>query len=81
MARTPVALGEPGRESAPGPSEPVGQLRVERSDLIAKLEEAEVEQPLGVTDVGADRSARYGPPRNRDTACMSFGVGTKHCLT
>jgi hypothetical protein len=76
----PVALGEPGREAAAGRGEPRAELRVERSNLIAKLEEAEVEQPLGVADVSAHRSARYGCPAVGTRHVRRFGVGTKHCM-
>jgi hypothetical protein len=48
----PVALGEPRREASAGRREPGGELRVERGDLLAELEEVEVEEPLALADVG-----------------------------
>jgi hypothetical protein len=60
--RGSVALGEPRSEASARRREPRGELRVERGDLLAKLEEAEVEQVLGIALVEVDLDALYGHP-------------------
>jgi hypothetical protein len=70
MARPPVAFSEPGREAAGGSPEPSAELVVEGFDLVAQLEEAEVEQPLRVARVSAERVAR-----NRRPALWARHVG------
>jgi hypothetical protein len=55
--RGPVALGEPGGEASAGRCEPNGELRIEDGDFLAKLEEAEVEQPLGIALVEVELDA------------------------
>ncbi|HEY3051432.1 MAG TPA: hypothetical protein VGJ40_06860 [Gaiellaceae bacterium] len=57
IARLPVALGDPGREASVRRDKPCGKLRVERSDLLAMLEEAKVELSLGIADVGTGNGA------------------------
>src|ERR671925_615495 len=46
-----VVLGEPGREAPARGCDPLAELCVERGDLVPELEEAEVEQLLGLADM------------------------------
>lgn len=78
MARPPVAFSEPGREAAGGGPEPSAELVVEGFDLVAQLEEAEVEQPLRVARVGAERAARDRGPALGARTVSRLREGPEH---
>jgi hypothetical protein len=55
-------LGDPRGEASAGRRQPRGELRFERGDLLAELEEAEVEQSLALAYVGAELGVLYRRP-------------------
>jgi hypothetical protein len=78
LARLAVPLGDPGREASARRAEPCGELRVERSDLLPKLEEVKVEQSLGVAHVGTGAGAIDRGPALGAGHVARLGERAKH---
>jgi hypothetical protein len=67
LSRMPVALGDPSCEAPARRPEPLGELRIERGDLVTILKEAKLQQALTVAHVrGGGRPVERRP---------AFGAG------